>query len=123
MPLLFPFDLLRPGVPKRAMLASPRGPLIICFIQGRFLWISDVDFYCGFAGSNFRSNLLVEHSRDHQGHYLPLSHSQSVIAPLQIVDLGLFFLRDAVTLEGLLNCVQQILVPERFCQKFHSARL
>src|SRR4029077_1956579 len=82
-----------------------------------------MDFYCGFAGSNFRSNLLVEHSRDHQGHYLPLSHGQSVIAPLQIVDLGLFFLRDAITLERLLNCVQQILVPERFCQKFHGTRL
>src|SRR4029077_187009 len=82
-----------------------------------------MDFYCGFAGSNFRSNLLVEHSRDHQSHYLPLSHSQSVIAPLQIVDLDLFFLLDAITLERLLNCVQQILVPERFCQKFHSTRL
>src|SRR5579872_1711290 len=45
------------------------------------------------------------------------------MALFQIVDLGLLFSRGAITLEGLLNCVQQILVPERFCQKFHGTRL
>src|SRR4029077_5916733 len=85
--------------------------------------VASVDFYCGLAGSNFRGNLLIEPSGNHQSHYLPLSRSQSVIALLQIVDLALLFLRGVVPLERLLNCIQQILIPERFCQKFHGTRL
>ena len=84
--------------------------------------VASVDFYCGFAGSNFRGNLLIEHPGDHQNHYLLLSRGQCAIAIHRSADLGLLLLGDAVTLEGLLNCVQQILVPERFCQKFHGTR-
>src|SRR5580693_183481 len=39
------------------------------------------------------------------------------------MDLGLLFSGGAITLEGLLNGLQQILVPEWFRQEFHGARL
>src|SRR5579871_1645022 len=42
---------------------------------------------------------------------------------LQFVDLGLLCSDGAITLEGLLNGVQQILIPEWFRQEFHGARL
>src|SRR4029077_14430784 len=85
--------------------------------------VAPVDFYTGLPGSDFGRNLLIEHSGDHKSHNLTLSCGQCVIALLQVVDLGLSFSSGAVTLEGLVNCVQQILVPERFRQKFNGARL
>jgi hypothetical protein len=41
---------------------------------------------------------------------------------MQFVDLSLLFSRRTVTLEGLLNRVQQILITKRLRQKFHGAR-
>src|SRR4029077_1810780 len=75
------------------------------------------------AGSDFGGNLLIEKSGDHKSHDLALTRGQSVIASLQVVDLGLSFSVSAVALQGLLNCVQQVLVSERFRQKFYGARL
>src|SRR4029077_4243719 len=82
-----------------------------------------MDFYCCLAGSEFVGDLLIEQSGNHESHNLPLSCGQIVIAFLQFVHLGLLLSRGAVTLEGLLNRVQEILVPERFRQKFHGTRL
>jgi hypothetical protein len=76
--------------------------------------VASVDFYGCLAGSNFRGNLLLEHSGNDESHNLPLSRSQ-------ILDLDLPFLRTAVMLETVLNRVQQIQIPERFAPDF-SAR-
>ncbi len=46
-----------------------------------------------------------------------------MVALVQIVDLGLLFSRRAVTLKGLLNRVQKILVPKGLRQKLHGTRL
>src|SRR5260370_33766145 len=42
---------------------------------------------------------------------------------MQVVDLGLVFTRRAVQLEGLLDSVQQLLIPKGFRQKLHGPRL
>src|SRR5229473_45535 len=85
--------------------------------------VASVDLYCCLAGSDFGGNVLVENAGDHEGHNLPLSRSQCVIALVQIVDLGLLFSCRSVTLKCLLNGVQKILVPKRLRQKLHGARL
>ncbi len=73
-----------------------------------------MDFYCGLAGADFGGNVLVKHAGDDEGHHLPLSCGQRFITLVQGVDLGLLFSRRAVPLEGLLDRVQQILVPKGF---------
>src|SRR5579859_4354870 len=81
-----------------------------------------MDFYSGLAGSDFRSNLLVEQSRNNESHDLSFSRGQGLVALLHIENLGLLFSRRTVTLESLLNCVQQILIPKGLRQEFHGTR-
>ncbi len=66
--------------------------------------------------------MLVEHAGDHEGHHFLLARGQRLITLVQGVDLGLLLSRRAVPLKGLLNRVQQILIPKRFRQKFHGSR-
>jgi hypothetical protein len=41
---------------------------------------------------------------------------------MQFVDLRLLFSHRTITLESLLNRIQQILVPKRLREKFYGAR-
>ena len=67
--------------------------------------MASVDFHSGLTGSDFRGNLLIQHSRNHESHNFPLSRSQRLITVPQTVDFRLLFARGAIPLEGLLNCV------------------
>jgi hypothetical protein len=84
--------------------------------------VPSMNFHGGLAGSDLVGNLLIQHAGNHERHNLPLSRSQFAMALLQIVDLGRLFSHGAVALKRLLNGVQQVLVPERFRQKFHGTR-
>src|SRR5260370_3719283 len=81
-----------------------------------------MDLRSDFAGPKLSGHLLVEHSRNHQLHYIALSCGQSLIAPKQIGHLALLLASRTVAFERLLDCIQQILIAEWFGQKLHRAR-
>jgi len=68
-----------------------------------------------FAGSDFGRDLLIEASADYERHNL---RSRAVMPDSAVANRGsrLVVLERCVTAGGLLDCVQQILVPERFRQ-------
>src|SRR5271165_4111515 len=71
-----------------------------------------LDFYCGFTGTQFRGNLLVEQPGNHQTHDFTLAYAKPGIALLQFSQLLLLFAEYAVTAERALNHIEQVLVPE-----------
>src|SRR5579863_1473263 len=81
-----------------------------------------MDLYRRLAGADFGGNMFVEHARDYQGHNLPLTCGQCVVALVQIIGLGLLLSCLAVSLQSLLNRVQQILIPKGLRQKLDRAR-
>src|SRR5579863_1336932 len=84
--------------------------------------VASMDFHRGLASSDLRSNLFVEQSRNNESHDLSFSRSQGLVALVHIDKFGLLFSCRTVTLESLLNCVEQILIPERLRQEFYGTR-
>src|SRR4051812_45933319 len=80
-----------------------------------------MNFDGDFAGPQVISNLLVEHARDHERHDFSFAGRQRLIVLSQISDLILLLTRHPVTVQRLVDRVQQILVPKRFGQELHRA--
>src|SRR3981189_1838677 len=78
-----------------------------------------MDLHRDFAGPEIKSYLLIEHARNHQAHNLALSCGQGFMTLFQFGDLILLFASRPVAIQRLVNSIQQVLVPERFGQKFH----
>src|SRR5262245_30889988 len=86
-------------------------------------YLPAMDSHSDFGGAKSRGDLLREHTRNNKKHYLALSRSQTRVAFLQFRNLVLVLPCLAVTLQGLLNRIDEVLIPERFSQKFHCSRL
>ena len=52
-------------------------------------------------------------------HDFALSLSQARVSFFQFCDLILLLPRFPVPFQGMLNRIDEILIPEKFCQKFH----
>lgn len=82
-----------------------------------------MDGRCDFSGANGRSNLLREHAGNDQTHDLTLARGQLGIVLLQVRDLTLLLPGFDIALQSLLDRIEEVLIPEGLCQKFHCARL
>src|SRR6202011_1839481 len=81
-----------------------------------------MDLHGDFAGPQVKSYLLIEHSRNYQGHNLTLACSQSRVALSQLGKLNPLLTRYPVAIQILVDRIHQVLVPERLGQKLHGAR-
>src|SRR5467141_3409815 len=79
-----------------------------------------MDLHGDFAGPQLKSDLLIEHSRNYQGHNLTLACSQSRVALSQLGKVTLLLARHTVTIQSLADRIQQVLVLERFGQKLQG---
>jgi hypothetical protein len=53
----------------------------------------------GFAGTDFRRNLLVKHAANDQVHHLALANAQYAVPFSQFSNVSLFFTNDAILSE------------------------
>ena len=74
------------------------------------------------AGAELGGDLLVQHARHHQAHDLALARRQQVVPFAQAREILFAFPRDAVEIQGLLDSVQQVLLPEGLRQELHRSR-
>src|SRR4029077_11984224 len=81
-----------------------------------------MDLHGDFAGPQVKSYLLIEHSRNYQGHNLTLACSQSRVALSQLGKLNPLLTRYPVAIQSLVDRIHQVLVPESLGQKLHGAR-
>src|SRR5467141_2612690 len=79
-----------------------------------------MDLHGDFAGPQLKSDLLIEHSRNYQGHNLTLACSQSRVALSQFGKTTLLLARHTVAIQSLANRIQQVLVLERLGQELHG---
>src|SRR5208283_4115051 len=77
----------------------------------------------GFAGTEFRRNLLVEHPGNDQVHHLAFPNASCVVSLSEFSRVSLLFADDAIPSERSLNRIEQILLPEWFREKLNRARL
>lgn len=84
---------------------------------------SSVDLDCDFGYPQFCCYLFVEHSGNHKFHYLFFSVCQFMISLLESSHLCMFFATNRIAGEGLFYGIQQVLIPERLCEKFQSSGL
>src|SRR5882672_1260915 len=74
------------------------------------------------ADPELKSNLLIEHTRDHKTHDLALARTQGRVGFSQPSKVTLLTARHAVAIQSLVDRIQQVLVFERLGQKLHSTR-
>src|SRR6266436_2431285 len=79
-----------------------------------------MDLHGDFAGPQLKSDLLIEHSRNYQGHNLTLAYSQSRVALSQFGKVTLLLARHTVAIQSLADRIQQVLVLERLGQELHG---
>src|SRR6202162_5226681 len=77
----------------------------------------------GFAGTEFRRNLLVKQPGNDEAHHLAFPNAQCVVSLSEFSSVSLLFADDAISSERSLNRIEQILLPEWFREKLNSARL
>jgi hypothetical protein len=65
-----------------------------------------MNLYSVFAGSEFRGDLFVEHSRRHQFHHFSLAGGQRPVAAAHFAYLPAFVTHRLVPVERLLNGVE-----------------
>src|SRR5271167_1381045 len=82
-----------------------------------------MDLYRDFAVPELKGYLLVEHARNHQTHHLTLASSQRVVAFSQLHKFTLLLASRPVALQGLVDRIQQVLVPEGLGEELDRARL
>src|SRR6266404_8541939 len=74
------------------------------------------------ADPELKSNLLIEHTRDHKTHDLALARTQGRVGFSQPGEVTLLAARGTVAIQSLVDRGQQVLVIERLGQKLHGAR-
>src|SRR5258707_11335577 len=74
------------------------------------------------ADPELKSDLLIEHTRNHQAHDFALARAQGLVTFSQPGIVTLLAAPDSVAIQSLLDCVQQVLVVERLGQKLHGTR-
>src|SRR4029077_13933648 len=79
-----------------------------------------MDLHGDFAGPQVKSYLLIEHSRNYQGHNLTLACSQSRVALSQLGKLNPLLTRYPVAIQSLVDRIQQGLVQKRLGQELHG---
>src|SRR5277367_469158 len=82
--------------------------------------MSPLDLDGDFTGSEFRSHLLIEHSRNHHAHDLALPRGQRFVSLLQLGKLNAPLAHYPVAVQSLVNRVQQILIAKRLGKKLHG---
>src|SRR6266446_7988902 len=82
-----------------------------------------MDLHGDFAGPQLKSDLLIEHSRNYQGHNLTLACSQSRVALSQFGKVTLLLARHTVAIQSLADRIQQVLILERLGQELHGTGL
>ena len=75
------------------------------------------------AGAELRGDLFVEQTRHDQGHDLALARRQRLVPPSQLGQLRPLLSCRAVTINRLLNGVEELLVTKRFREKLHGSSL
>ena len=74
------------------------------------------------AHSERRGDLFCKHAGNNEVHYLALTDSQLLVSFSQLCNLGLSLPQLVVALQGLLNRIDEILIPEGLCQKLYRPR-
>src|SRR5207253_837408 len=74
-----------------------------------------------FTGPKVISDLLIEHARNHQSHDLALACRQRFVAVSQLAKVTLLLTRHTVSVQSLVDRIQQVLVPEGLSQELHRA--
>src|ERR1700688_2161756 len=80
-----------------------------------------MDLHRDFADSQRKRYLLVQHTRDHQTHDLPLTVTQRLVAFSQLREVTPLTARHAVAIQSLVDRIQQLLVQERLGQELYCA--
>src|SRR5580704_13489689 len=83
--------------------------------------VSSMDLHGDFAGPEIRGYLFIEHPGNHKTHDLALACGQRLVTFSQLSKLGLPLPRYAVTIQGLIDRIQQVLVTEGLGQELHGA--
>src|SRR4029077_13946936 len=76
-----------------------------------------------FARPEYRGDLLCLHTGNYEVHHVTLTRGQAFVPFLQFRHLIALTARQLVALQGLLNRVQKLLMPEWFRQELKSTRL
>src|SRR5260370_17231265 len=79
-----------------------------------------MDIHGDFACPQLTSDLLIEHSRNYQGHNLTFACSQSRVALSQFGKVTLLLARHTVAIQSLADRIQQVLVLESLGQELHA---
>src|SRR4029077_1959474 len=85
--------------------------------------LTTVGFHGDLADSELRSDLLVQQSRDDQGHHFAFAGGQRFIASPQDANLCLLTQHGSAVLDALLNRRQENVVVERLGQEFYGPSL
>jgi len=81
-----------------------------------------MNLYRGFGGSEFSGYLFIEQAGNHPGQHLALARSERFQALPEHCGLRLPLSPGAVTIQRLVNRIQQILVAEGLGQEFDGSR-
>src|SRR5216684_3853860 len=79
-----------------------------------------MDLHRDFAGPEIISYLLIEHARNHEAHDFAFARRQRLVAFSQLGKVSLLSTRQTVTIQSLVDRIQQVLVLERLSQKLHG---
>src|ERR1700676_3006753 len=78
-----------------------------------------MDLHRDFADSQRKSYLLIEHAGGDQPHDLTLAFAQGLVAFSQLGGVTPLTARCTVTIQSLVDGIQQVLVQERLGQELH----
>src|SRR5215472_14943259 len=72
-----------------------------------------LNLHGAFRGSEFSSDLFVEHSGNNHGDYFLLARTERLESAAKVHQLHLFFAPLSIPIKCDLHCIQKILVPKR----------